>query len=149
MKNFALQKKSLELRNSSLPLPVLAAVSPRPDWHQCLLCQIQLKLQGAALTMGRSVSAEKPRWGHTALPPVTALKASLGFQKETCLPLSSHWSSPEIRQVSPRMRPQQRLQGRGLGGLDFVSVLPQISERTRKTSHHSDRLLYPLIHPPF
>lgn len=69
--------------------------------------------------LGRSVSAGKPCGGHTALPPVTAVKASLGFQRETCLPLSSHCSPPESRQVFSRMSPQQQLQGRGLGGFCY------------------------------
>lgn len=90
-----------------------------PAWLASVPSLPKSNSRGKAQHLGRSVSAGKPCGGHTALPPVTAVKASLGFQRETCRPLSSHCSPPESRQVSSRMSPQQQLQGRDLGGFCY------------------------------
>lgn len=121
MKNFTIfYRKKLGAQEFFTAVACLGS-GASPAWLASVPSLPKSNSRWKAQHLGRSVSAGKPCGGHTALPPVTAVKASLGFQRETCLPLSSHCSPPESRQVFSRMSPQQQLQGRDLGGFCYNS----------------------------
>lgn len=119
MKNFTVfYRKELGAQEFFTAVTCLSS-GASPAWLASVPSLPKSNSRWKAQHLDRSVSAGKPPGGHTALPPVTAVKASLGFQRETCLPLSSHCSPPESRQVFSRMSPQQQLQGRDLGGFCY------------------------------